>query len=119
MAFDKDGKGSLGIKELQHALNRLGVMATRPQIKKLIDFIDLDGSGRVEYSEFQTVLVNQKKKNELEKRNRARKKGAKGRLSRPQSGSTVRSGSSRPSNAKANTAAATGTMPGKYFFNNS
>jgi Ca2+-binding EF-hand superfamily protein len=76
MAFDKEGTGSLGIPELQDALKRLGVMATRPQVKKLINMIDIDQSGRVEYSEFATCLEERRKIQE--ELSRVLRQGAKG-----------------------------------------
>ena len=57
MAFDKEGKGSLGVPELQEALKRLGVMATRPQVKKLINnMATRPRRDSILFSEFQKCL---------------------------------------------------------------
>ena len=78
MAFDTEGKGSLGLNEVQQAFKRLGVMATRPQIRKLIQYIDLDNNGRIEFNEFSNVLTQQKIKKDREKDTRRRKGNKKG-----------------------------------------
>jgi Ca2+-binding EF-hand superfamily protein len=78
---------------LAGALNRLGVIATRPQLKKLIKLIDVDQSGRVEYNEFLTCVENRKAEViKLQKLNGIKKKRGIVISSR----SSSRSGPSRP-----------------------
>ena len=56
MSFDRTGVGSLGVGELTDALRRLGVIIKRPAARKLIQQLDTDKSGRIEYEEFASAL---------------------------------------------------------------
>lgn len=62
MSFDRKGLGSLGVAELTDALRRLGVPIKRPAARKLIEAIDTDNSGRIEYDEFAAALEKRREK---------------------------------------------------------
>ena len=61
MSFDRKGVGSLGAEELVDALRRLGVVIKRPAARKLIQQLDSDNSGRIEYDEFVFALEARRK----------------------------------------------------------
>ena len=84
------------MNELQDALKRLGVMATRPQIKKLIHLIDTDNSGRVEYNEFVTCLENRKKETYIAIQKKNQMNNAKLESNSGRSSSSNSRASSRP-----------------------
>jgi Ca2+-binding EF-hand superfamily protein len=54
--FDKDGNGSIEMKELQYVLKRLGVEPTTQEVKEMLDMIDTDRSGTIEFPEFLNML---------------------------------------------------------------
>ncbi len=55
-AWDEDGDGLIGRKELRHALEVLGVAAPSKVVKELFKKIDKDGSGTLQYNELNTAL---------------------------------------------------------------
>jgi Ca2+-binding EF-hand superfamily protein len=54
--FDADGGGSIDVAELTQALVTLGISDTRDEIDRLVQQIDVDGSGEIEYEEFVEVM---------------------------------------------------------------
>lgn len=51
MMFDKDGSGTINTKELGVAMRSLGQNPTEQEILEMINEIDLDGNGIVEFPE--------------------------------------------------------------------
>ena len=98
MSFDRTGAGSLGVGELTDALRRLGVPIKRPAARKLIEQLDTDKSGRIEYEEFASALearrqdvLNKNANSEERRKNRHRKRVI---TSRPQPRRPSRPGTS-------------------------
>ncbi|KAG5453331.1 Calmodulin [Clonorchis sinensis] len=60
-ANDKDGNGSIDIKELEEALSRVGRRPTRFEVANIMRRFDSDGDGRINFPEF-IVMVMKKKK---------------------------------------------------------
>ena len=52
MALDSNQNGVLDTREFSRGMHRLGIGLTKEQIEKLINFMDSDNSGRIEYTEF-------------------------------------------------------------------
>jgi len=50
--FDDDGNGSLDAKELSLVLRSVGLVPTEEEVKRMIDEVDADGSGCIEWPEF-------------------------------------------------------------------
>lgn len=55
-SLDDSGRGSIGYKELEEPLLALGLAETRQQVKEMVDVVDRDGSGQIEFEEFLSIL---------------------------------------------------------------
>ena len=55
-AIDADGNGWISKKEFVGALSSLGLEASKREFEKVFDSFDKDGSGTVEYTEFEKVI---------------------------------------------------------------
>jgi len=54
--FDTDNDGSLGVAEMNTVLDDLGVKFTRRKLMKVIDIIDRDRSGTIEFGEYLLMI---------------------------------------------------------------
>ena len=57
--FDKDGGGSIDVEELKEAMEALGQTPTVEQIQIMVDEVDEDGSGEIEFDEFLGLMSKQ------------------------------------------------------------
>jgi len=55
--FDKNGNGRVEPQEIVSVMNRLGLHPSREQVIDIINAIDLDHNGQVEFSEFAAVMA--------------------------------------------------------------
>ena len=62
LLFDMDGSGAISAAELANCLRSLGQNPTNDQIRVLIEEVDVDGSGDLDFVEFMGILVNSFKK---------------------------------------------------------
>merc|ERR1712118_603043 len=53
---DTDGSGSIDAKELKVAMRALGFEPKKEEIQKMIQDVDDDGSGTIEFPEFMTMM---------------------------------------------------------------
>lgn len=51
-SLDEHNTGSIGIEELEEPLITLGIAKGKNEVKKIMDEIDEDGSGEIEFGEF-------------------------------------------------------------------
>ncbi|KAK9811815.1 hypothetical protein WJX72_010716 [[Myrmecia] bisecta] len=56
--MDEDGSGAIDAGELGNAFKLLGIAASPQEIKDMLDKVDADGSGEVEYPEFVEIMTN-------------------------------------------------------------
>ena len=56
--LDEQGTGSVGISELERPLIGLGFAESREEVQEMIDEVDEDGSGQVEFDEFLQIIKN-------------------------------------------------------------
>lgn len=49
-------KGSISVDELEDPLIALGLAESRDQVQKIIDSVDADKSGQIEFDEFLTIV---------------------------------------------------------------
>ncbi|OAY35427.1 caltractin [Manihot esculenta] len=57
--FDTDGSGTIDAKELNVAMRALGYEMTEEQINLMIADVDKDGSGAIDYDEFEHMMTAQ------------------------------------------------------------
>mmetsp|Transcript_2042 Transcript_2042/g.3603 ORF Transcript_2042/g.3603 Transcript_2042/m.3603 type:complete len:175 (-) Transcript_2042:86-610(-) len=65
-AFDQDAGGSISTEELGSALRCLGHAPTNSEIARMIDDVDIDGNGELDFGEFVTLLVQLQGRDPLE-----------------------------------------------------
>ena len=56
LQFDRDGDGTITTKELGAALRKLGMTPSEDELQELIDQVDADGSGVLEFDEFCSLV---------------------------------------------------------------
>lgn len=64
--FDEDKSGAIDAEELGKVMRALGQFPTNAEVNKIVEEVDEDGSGVVEFSEFLVVMVKYKKTHEPE-----------------------------------------------------
>jgi len=52
LVFDKDGGGTISIKELASVMRTFGENPKFVELKKMFDMVDADGSGEIDFDEF-------------------------------------------------------------------
>jgi calmodulin len=55
--FDKDGDGSITSKELGTVMRSLGQNPTEPELQDMINEVDTDGNGTIDFPEFLTMMA--------------------------------------------------------------
>ncbi|KAK1804177.1 hypothetical protein P4O66_020214 [Electrophorus voltai] len=55
--FDTDGSGFIEVKELKVAMRALGFEPKKEEIKKMIAEVDKDGTGKISFSDFLTIMT--------------------------------------------------------------
>uniref|UniRef100_A0A0K0DNN2 Calmodulin n=1 Tax=Angiostrongylus cantonensis TaxID=6313 RepID=A0A0K0DNN2_ANGCA len=56
LLFDKDGNGTISTKELGVAMRALGQNPTEQQILEIINEVDINGNGQIEFPEFCVMM---------------------------------------------------------------
>jgi len=65
-SFDKNADGTISTKELHAAMRRGGLNPTESEVQDLINSVDVDCSGFIEFAEFCTIMHNKLKDTDLE-----------------------------------------------------
>ena len=60
-AFDKDGNGSITTKELGTVMRSLGQNLSEAEIKEMIDIVDEDKNGTIDFQEFLNLMARNMK----------------------------------------------------------
>lgn len=60
-AFDKDGNGSISTKELGTVMRSLGQNLSEAEIKQMIEIVDEDKSGNIDFKEFLNLMARNMK----------------------------------------------------------
>ena len=55
--FDKDGDGTITTKELGTVMRSLGQSPTDEELKDMLNEVDIDGNGIIDFSEFITMMA--------------------------------------------------------------
>ena len=64
--FDKKKDGVITLKELSNVLRSLNLDPTEEEIKEMIDEVDLDGNGEIDFEEFVTLMNRRSKETDIE-----------------------------------------------------
>ena len=64
--YDKDGDGIITLKELSSIIRNFGKNPTDKQLQEMMDEIDIDGNGTIDFNEFITLIIKQMKDLDLE-----------------------------------------------------
>eukprot|EP00928_Gymnodinium_smaydae_P090485 TRINITY_DN74279_c0_g1_i1.p1 TRINITY_DN74279_c0_g1~~TRINITY_DN74279_c0_g1_i1.p1 ORF type:complete len:150 (-),score=52.92 TRINITY_DN74279_c0_g1_i1:65-514(-) len=59
--FDKDKSGNISASELGQVMKQLGQSATQAEVKAMVDEIDADGSGEIDFPEFLSLMARKMK----------------------------------------------------------
>ncbi|GMH77661.1 hypothetical protein TrRE_jg7069 [Triparma retinervis] len=54
--FDRDGSGSLNAREFKKALTKMGFKFKTDEIDRLLDYLDSDGDGRIDFKEYESLV---------------------------------------------------------------
>lgn len=57
-SLDDDGSGSIGVDEIKGPLIGLGLVNSVDEVIKLVDLVDEDKSGMIEFGEFLDIILN-------------------------------------------------------------
>jgi len=60
MALDGNGDGLLTVAELKHGLEKAGLKEIPPDLQQIMEEVDSDGSGRIDYTEFLAATLDKK-----------------------------------------------------------
>ena len=58
LSLDDDKSGSIGVDELQEPLIGLGFANTYEDVEKMVEEVDEDASGQIEFGEFLSIISN-------------------------------------------------------------
>ncbi len=64
--FDKDGDGNITTKELGTVMRSLGQNPTQEEIGKMIEEVDKDASGTIDFKEFLNLMARKMKETDTE-----------------------------------------------------
>ncbi|XP_058105407.1 calmodulin-1-like [Magnolia sinica] len=64
--FDKDGDGCITIEELATVIRSLGQDPTEEELQDMINEVDVDGNGTIEFGEFLNLMARKMKETDAE-----------------------------------------------------
>ncbi|CAG8760325.1 13486_t:CDS:2 [Cetraspora pellucida] len=64
--FDKDGDGSITLKELGDVMKSLGHNPTETELRDMINEVDLDNNGTIDFNEFLNMMARKVKDSDIE-----------------------------------------------------
>ena len=56
--MDEDNSGSIGVDEIKGPLIGLGLVNSTAEVENLVQLVDEDGSGMIEFQEFLDIILN-------------------------------------------------------------
>ena len=57
-SLDQDGSGSISCEMMSGPLIGLGLVNSYEEVEKLVEMVDEDGSGMIEFDEFLDIIMN-------------------------------------------------------------
>lgn len=64
--FDKDGNGTMNIRELGVAMRTLGLNPTEEELLNMVNEYDVDGNGKIDFFEFCKMMKEMSKETDQE-----------------------------------------------------
>lgn len=64
--FDKDGNGTMNIRELGIAMRTLGLNPTEEELLNIVNEYDVDGNGKIDFFEFCKMMKEMSKETDQE-----------------------------------------------------
>ncbi|CAH2080665.1 unnamed protein product, partial [Thlaspi arvense] len=64
--LDKDGDGCITMEELETAIKSLDQNPTEEELQRMINEVDIDGNGTIEFGEFLHLMSTKMKESEVE-----------------------------------------------------
>ncbi|EDW84951.1 uncharacterized protein Dwil_GK18988 [Drosophila willistoni] len=64
--FDKDGSGSITTRELGTLMRSLGQNPTEAELQDLVNEVDVDGNGEIDFNEFCGMMAKQMRETDTE-----------------------------------------------------
>ncbi|SPP89695.1 calmodulin-related protein 97A-like [Drosophila guanche] len=64
--FDKDGSGSITTRELGVLMRSLGQNPTEAELQDLVNEVDIDGNGEIDFNEFCSMMSKQMRETDTE-----------------------------------------------------
>jgi len=68
--FDKDGDGTITTRELGTVMRSLGQNPTEAELQDMINEVDADGNGTIDFPEFLTMMAHKARDTDTEEENR-------------------------------------------------
>ena len=56
--MDLEHRGHIGVQELEDPLIGLGFADSKEEVDKMVQIVDTDGSGEIEFNEFLAIIKN-------------------------------------------------------------
>jgi Ca2+-binding EF-hand superfamily protein len=63
-SLDEKKCGSIGIDELEELMLSIGLFETREEVKALVELVDEDKTGKIEFDEFLSMIQNDEGRND-------------------------------------------------------
>ena len=64
--FDRDGDGTIDASELETVMNSLGIKPNATEIAEMIEKVDLDANGSIDFGEFCALMLSKQQAVEFE-----------------------------------------------------
>ena len=64
--FDSNGDGSISAQELEDVMKKLGLNPTKEEVKDMLNELDVDQNGSIDFTEFVTLMAKQSQGKESE-----------------------------------------------------
>ncbi|KAM3141861.1 hypothetical protein pb186bvf_005947 [Paramecium bursaria] len=64
--FDKDGDGTISTSEIGNIMRQLGINPSQAELNEMINEVDVDGNGEVDFDEFCIMMTKRLRENDTQ-----------------------------------------------------